>query len=115
MKGTRYVVLKRDFADFIANHPISMQFYNWITDMPSGDESYFSTLATFQNLDNGTIIQDLKKNTTQGQERNLLLVFFDFFEEGSHLKVYFQGDQTTKSNFLYFYSQALGQGENPFL
>ena len=79
MKGTRYVVLKRDFADFIANHPISMQFYNWITDMPSGDESYFSTLATFQNLDNGTIIQDLKKNTTQGQERNLLFSFFQFF------------------------------------
>ena len=67
MKGTRYVILKRDFAEFIANHPISIKYYNWITDMMSGDESFFSTLATIKVLGNGTILQDLKTNTTQGQ------------------------------------------------
>ena len=68
MKGTRYVLMTRDFAQFVANNPISMKFYNWITDMPSGDESYFSTLATLETLGNGTVIQDLNKNTTSGQE-----------------------------------------------
>ena len=67
MKGTRYVILKRDFAEFIANHPISIKYYNWITDMMSGDESFFSTLATIKVLSNGTILQDLNTNTTQGQ------------------------------------------------
>ena len=67
MKGTRYVTLKRDFAEFIANDPVSIKHYNWVTDMNSGDESFFSTLATIKVLSNGTILQDLNTNTTQGQ------------------------------------------------
>ena len=67
MKGTRYVTLKRDFAEFIANDPVSIKHYNWVNDMMSGDESFFSTLATIKVLENGTILQDLNTNTTQGQ------------------------------------------------
>ena len=73
-KGNRYVVLKRDLAEFLTKHPISIKFYNWITDMKIADESFYSTLVTVNVTKNGKIIQDLNTDTFNRQASK---VFFD--------------------------------------
>jgi hypothetical protein len=70
-KGSRYVVLKRDLAQFVVKHPISIKYFQWLADMTNGDESFFSTLATIRVDEDGTITQDVHKNTDQGQVHNI--------------------------------------------
>jgi hypothetical protein len=60
-------VLKRDLAQFVVKHPISIKYFQWLADMTNGDESFFSTLATLRVDEDGTITQDVHKNTDQGQ------------------------------------------------
>jgi hypothetical protein len=69
MKGSRYVVLQRDLAKFFVHNPISIKFYNWMTDMMVGDESFYSTLVRVEIQSNGSVIQNFTKNTTNGQVR----------------------------------------------
>ena len=58
---------------FFHQDPVSLRLYNFILDMLSGDESYFSTLSTLTVLDNGTVTQDLNKVTDQNLESKLQL------------------------------------------
>ena len=58
---------------FFHQDPVSLRLYNFILDMLSGDESYFSTLSTLTVLDNGTVTQDLNKVTNQNLESKLQL------------------------------------------
>ena len=58
---------------FLLQDPVSLKLYNYILDMLSGDESYFSTLSTLTVLENGTITQDLSKVTDQNLESKLHL------------------------------------------
>jgi hypothetical protein len=39
--------------------------------MTNGDESFFSTLATLRVDEDGTITQDVHKNTDQGKVHNI--------------------------------------------
>ena len=73
-KGNRYVVLKRDLAEFFTKHPISIKFYNWITDMKIADESFYSTLVTVNVTKNGKIIQDLNTDTFNRQASKVIFV-----------------------------------------
>jgi hypothetical protein len=50
-----------------------MKLYNFILDMVSGDESFFSTLSTIEVHPNGTVSQDLNKTTDQNLVRSNLL------------------------------------------
>ena len=67
---------------FLLQDPVSLKLYNYILDMLSGDESYFSTLSTLTVLENGTITQDLSKVTDQNLESKLHLSgMISFFRE----------------------------------
>ena len=67
---------------FFHQDPVSLRLYNFILDMLSGDESYFSTLSTLTVLENGTITQDLSKVTDQNLESKLHLSgMISFFRE----------------------------------
>jgi hypothetical protein len=76
MKGTRYVALDRQLAEFVVRDPIAIKLYNWVADMISGDESFFSTLAVISGTNNGSVVQDLNKNTDNGLESGFKMVVF---------------------------------------
>ena len=71
MKGTRYVALDRQLAEFVVRDPIAIKLYNWVADMISGDESFFSTLAVISGTNNGSVVQDVNKTTDNGLESGL--------------------------------------------
>ena len=37
-KGMKNAVLNRDFVNFTLNHPVAVNFYNWLTDTMIADE-----------------------------------------------------------------------------
>ena len=78
LKGWKNVALTRDFANHILTSEISKELYNWIIHLLVPDESFFSTLASVDVLENGTVVQDLTKNTTHGLvgEKNLICYSF---------------------------------------
>lgn len=76
MKGTRYVALDRQLAEFVVRDPIAIKLYNWVADMISGDESFFSTLAVVSGTYNGSVVQDVSKKTDNGLESGFKMVVF---------------------------------------
>ncbi len=60
------MALTRDDASMILTSEVSKTLYNWIIHLLVPDESFFSTLASVIVLENGTVVQDLTKNTTHG-------------------------------------------------
>ena len=82
MKGTRYVILKRDFAEFVTKNAVAIQMFNWISDMLSGDESFFSTLITVQISSNGSAVQDLQANPFTNNQNQV-----DLFVTASKLHI----------------------------
>jgi hypothetical protein len=47
---------------------LAIRLYNWLADMINGDESYFSTVATLNFLENGTVVQgSIYRNSTFGR------------------------------------------------
>ena len=95
MKGSRYVVLKRDLAEFVVHNPISIKLYNWMVDMTVADESFYSTLVTVGIQSDGSVTQDFKKNTTNGQERKKGPVLIPVFLQ----------------NWVFYYLETLGVHE----
>lgn len=69
LKGCKNVALTRDDAGKFLKSQLSLTFYNWIIHLLVPDESFFSTLASVDVLENGTVVQDLTKNTTHGLVR----------------------------------------------
>ena len=53
-KGSRYVVLNRTEADFMAHSPVANDLLEWAADMLIPDESFYATLARV-TIDNGII------------------------------------------------------------
>ena len=39
-EGMKNAVLNRDFVNFTLNHPVAVNFYNWLTDTMIADEVY---------------------------------------------------------------------------
>jgi hypothetical protein len=66
LKGWKGVALTRDFAEHVLTSEIAKELFNWIIHLLIPDESFFSTLASVDVLENGTVIQDLTKNTSHG-------------------------------------------------
>ena len=95
MKGSRYVVLKRDLAEFVVHNPISIKLYNWMADMTVADESFYSTLVTVAIQSDGSVTQDFKKNTTNGQARKKGPVLIPVFLQ----------------NWVFYYLETLGVHE----
>ena len=79
---------------FFHQDPVSLRLYNFILDMLSGDESYFSTLSTLTVLDNGTVTQDLNKVTNQNLESKLQLFGIILFILEIKTNVFNQQNQT---------------------
>jgi hypothetical protein len=75
-KGSVNVALKRDYANSIVNDRIVLELYNYMYDMSVPEESFFSTLITLEKLEDGTLIQDLTKDTTHGVVRQSLFIIF---------------------------------------
>jgi hypothetical protein len=66
LKGCKNVALTRDDAKKFLTSELALTLYNWIIHLLIPDESFFSTLASVDVLENGTVVQDLTKNTTHG-------------------------------------------------
>lgn len=48
LKGSKNVILTREFVDFILEDPIAIELYNWLKDTSVPDEHFYSTLATLE-------------------------------------------------------------------
>ena len=61
-KGLRSVVLSAKDADFLVNHPVSKQIYNWFEKCSMTEEHYYSSLIRV-NVDpkTKTVLQDTKR------------------------------------------------------
>lgn len=66
--GIRYVVLDRPMSKFVTSSNISSSLLSWIQDMPNGDESFYSTLATL-DIHSDVLSQNLTKDTLFGRVR----------------------------------------------
>ncbi|XP_059079306.1 beta-1,3-galactosyl-O-glycosyl-glycoprotein beta-1,6-N-acetylglucosaminyltransferase-like [Tigriopus californicus] len=48
MKGYKNAALTREFASFVLNHRVSLEYFNWLKNTECPDEHYYSTLATLE-------------------------------------------------------------------
>ncbi|TRY61224.1 hypothetical protein TCAL_10076 [Tigriopus californicus] len=48
LKGSKNVILTREFVDFVLEDPIAIELYNWLKDTSVPDEHFYSTLATLE-------------------------------------------------------------------
>ena len=63
-KGLKNVILLRTDADFMLNHPIGKQFYEWQTNSRIPEEYFYATLARFRiNEKSGHVTQDVASGT----------------------------------------------------
>ena len=65
LKGSLNVLLKREFAQFVATNKFAIDLYNWLQDMFVPDESFFATMSSVRMGPNNTITQDIPKITGQ--------------------------------------------------
>ena len=49
-KGSRYVLISREFTTFLLENPIAQNFRHWIKDTSASDESYIQSLARIQDI-----------------------------------------------------------------
>lgn len=68
-KGSFNVALTHEFVNYMVDEKVATELFNWMYDMVVPDESFFSTLITTEINEDGTVIQDLGKNTTHGLVR----------------------------------------------
>ena len=63
-KGQRAVILSRHFSKFVLEHPVSIEFRNWIKNTYIPEESYFQTLVRISNItfDNNGKISSVNQN-----------------------------------------------------
>ena len=50
-KGYKNVFIRRDFADFILNHPVSQSVMNFLKDAAVPDEHLYATLGRIEQID----------------------------------------------------------------
>ncbi len=50
-KGTKNVVLTREFANFVVHDKVAIDFYNFLALTSIPDEHFYSTLITIQSYD----------------------------------------------------------------
>ncbi len=65
-KGSLNVALSREFVDSMSTDQVALDLFNWMYDMTVPDESFFPTLVSTEKHENGTVVQNLDKNTTHG-------------------------------------------------
>ena len=53
-KGYKNVLIRRDFADFIINHPVAQSFSNYLRDTVIPDEHLYATLGRITHVTNST-------------------------------------------------------------
>ena len=50
-KGYKNVMMRRDFVDFIINHPVAKVYRDYVKTMAVPDEHFYATLSRIQNID----------------------------------------------------------------
>ena len=64
-KGSRGVLISRDYTDFILNHPVPRALRHWMKETLVPDESYFPTLARISNISHDNVGSSLLWKVSQ--------------------------------------------------
>ena len=67
-KGVKNVIVTREFAEFVLNDPVAIDFYHWLQLVSVPDEYFFQSLYRIDKAmkrKDGTVFQRMEMNTTQ--------------------------------------------------